>query len=98
MSDSLDSLREETLARLEKSGSEAEIEQIRVEALGRKGKLTLLLRGLKDLPLDQRRRAGEQLNILRQLLENRLQDRLQLVKVRQKAKALREEFIDVTLP
>ena len=78
MSDSLDSLREETLARLDKSGSEAEIEQIRVEALGRKGKLTLLLRGLKDLPLDQRRRAGEQLNILRQLLENRLQDRLQL--------------------
>jgi phenylalanyl-tRNA synthetase alpha chain len=98
MSDSLDSLREETLARLEKSGSEAEIEQIRVEALGRKGRLTLLLRGLKDLPLDQRRQAGEQLNALRQLLENRLQDRLQVVKARQKEKALREEFIDVTLP
>jgi phenylalanyl-tRNA synthetase alpha chain len=98
MIDSLDSLREEMLARMEQSGSEAEIEQIRVEALGRKGRLTLLLRGLKDLPSDERPRVGEQLNALRQLLETRLQDRLQIVKAQQKEKALREEFIDVTLP
>src|SRR5918994_4535422 len=98
MIDSLDSLREEVLARIEKADTEAEIEQIRVQALGRKGKLTLLLRGLKDFPLDERPRAGEQLNLLRQLLEARLQDKLQIVKTRQKEKALREEFIDVTLP
>ena len=98
MIDSLDSLRDQILARIEKSGSEAEIEQIRVEALGRKGRLTLLLRGLKDLPLDQRPSAGERLNALRQLLESRLQERLQVVKRQQKEKALREESIDVTLP
>jgi phenylalanyl-tRNA synthetase alpha chain len=98
MSDSLDSLREETLARIDKSGSEAEIEQLRIETLGRKGKLTLLLRGLKDLSGDERPRAGEQLNRLRELLEARLQDRLQTVKAREKEKALREESIDVTLP
>src|SRR5688572_20907111 len=98
MVDSLDALREEMLARIEKSGSEAEIEQIRVEALGRKGRLTLPLRGLKDLPPDERPRAGEQLNALRQLLETRLQDTLQIIKARQKEKALREESIDVTLP
>jgi phenylalanyl-tRNA synthetase alpha chain len=98
MLDSLDSLRDEILARIEKSGREAEIEQIRVEALGRKGRLTQLLRGLKDLPLDQRPAAGEQLNVLRQLLESRLQERLQVVKGQQKEKALREESIDITLP
>ena len=76
MSDFLDSLREETLARIDKSGSEAEIEQLRIETLGRKGRLTLLLRGLKDLAVDERPRAGEQLNQLRELLEARLQDRL----------------------
>ena len=98
MIDSLDALREEMLAGIEKSDSEAEIDQIRVEALGRKGRLTLLLRGLKDLPLEERPRAGEQLNALRQLLETRLQDRLEIVKARQKEKTLREESIDVTLP
>ena len=98
MSDSLDSLREETLARIDHSGSEAEIEQLRVETLGRKGRLTLLLRGLKDLAVDERPRVGEQLNQLRELLETRLQDRLQFVKAREKEKSLREESIDVTLP
>ena len=98
MSDSLDSLREETLARIDESGSEAEIEQLRIQALGRKGRLTLLLRALKDLPVDQRPQAGEQLNQLRQLLEARLEERLQIVKARKKERALREEFIDVTLP
>ena len=58
MIDSLDSLREEMLARIEQSGSETEIEQIRVEALGRKGRLTLLLRGVKDLPSDERPRSS----------------------------------------
>ena len=98
MSDSLDSFRQETLARIDESGSEAEIEQLRVETLGRKGRLTLLLRGLKDLAVDERPRVGEQLNHLRELLEARLQDRLQAVKAREKEKALREESIDVTLP
>jgi phenylalanyl-tRNA synthetase alpha chain len=98
MSDSLDDLREETLTRIDRSGSEAEIEQLRVETLGRKGRLTLLLRGLKDLAADERPRAGEQLNQLRELLEARLQDRLQAVKAREKEKALREESIDITLP
>jgi phenylalanyl-tRNA synthetase alpha chain len=98
MIDSLDSLREEMLARIERSGSEAEIEQIRVEALGRKGRLTLLLRGLKDLPSKERPSAGEQLNALRQSLETRLHDRLEIVKALEKEKALQEEFIDVTLP
>ena len=62
MIDSLDALRAEMLARIERSGSEGEIEQIRVEALGRKGRLTLLLRGLKDIPLEERPRAVDQLN------------------------------------
>jgi phenylalanyl-tRNA synthetase alpha chain len=98
MSDSLDSFREETLARIDESGSEAEIERLRVQTLGRKGRLTLLLRALKDLSVDERPRAGEQLNQLRQLLEARLEERLQAVKAREKERALREEFIDVTLP
>src|ERR671914_3132020 len=98
MSDSLNSLREETLARLDESGTEAEIERLRVQTLGRKGRLTLLLRALKDLPVDERPRAGEQLNQLRQLLEARLEERLQAIKAREKERALREEFIDVTLP
>jgi phenylalanyl-tRNA synthetase alpha chain len=66
--------------------------------LGRKGRVTLLLRGLRDLPLEERPRAGEQLNRLRQLLEEQIEERLGQVRERDKHKAIKQERIDITLP
>jgi phenylalanyl-tRNA synthetase alpha chain len=98
MGDSLESLRAETLARIENSTSETDLEHLRVEALGRRGRLTTLLRGLKEIPAQDRPRAGEQLNQLRQLLEERIEARLREIKAQTKEKALREETVDITLP
>jgi len=98
MNDSLEAFREEVLDRIQDSVSEKEIEQVRIETLGRKGRLTLLLRGLKDLSPDERPRVGEQLNQVRQLFEERFETRLRQIKEQDKEKALRAERIDVTLP
>jgi phenylalanyl-tRNA synthetase alpha chain len=98
MDDSLEALQGEVLDRIQQSSSESEIEQLRVEVLGRKGRLTLLLRGLKDLPAEERPRAGEQLNQLRRALEQRLDEQLQTIRHQSKQQALKEEKIDVTLP
>jgi phenylalanyl-tRNA synthetase alpha chain len=98
MTESVEALRGEVLDRIQQSSSETEIEQLRVEVLGRKGRLTLLLRSLKDLPAEERPRAGEQLNQLRRLVEERLDQRLNVVKGEFKERALRAERIDVTLP
>jgi len=98
MNDSLETFREEVLERIQHSASEKEIEQVRVETLGRKGRLTLLLRGLKDLSAEERPLVGEQLNQIRQLFEESFETRLRQVKEQEKEKALREERIDVTLP
>jgi len=69
MAESLETLREEVLDRIARCATEPEIEDLRVEYLGRKGRLTLLLRGLKDLPPEERPQAGERLNQLRRLAE-----------------------------
>lgn len=98
MNDSLEVFKENVLDRIQRSGSETEIEQVRVDTLGRKGRLTLLLRGLKDLSAEERPRVGEQLNLLRQLFEESLATRLQQVREQEKERTLREEKIDVTLP
>jgi phenylalanyl-tRNA synthetase alpha chain len=98
MTDSLEALRGEVLDRIRQSTSETEIEQVRVEVLGRKGRLTLMLRSLKDLPAEERPRAGEQLNQLRRFFEQRLDERLNIVRHESKERALKEERIDVTLP
>jgi phenylalanyl-tRNA synthetase alpha chain len=98
MLDSIEHLRGAVSARVQQCASETEIEQLRVEVLGRKGEVTLLLRGLKDLPAEQRPGAGEQLNQLRQQLEAELQARLAVVKQTARERALKDERVDITLP
>src|SRR5713226_1140143 len=98
MNESLEALQGEVLDRIQQSNSETEIEQLRVEILGRKGRLTLLLRSLKDFPAEERPRTGERLNQLRRLVEQHLDERLTVVKKETKERALNEERIDITLP
>lgn len=98
MAESLETLREEILDRIAHCESEPKIEELRVEYLGRRGRLTLLLRGLKDLPPEERPQAGERLNQLRRLAEEKLSARLAELKAREKERILREERIDITLP
>jgi phenylalanyl-tRNA synthetase alpha chain len=98
MNESLEALRGEVLDRIQESNSEMEIEQLRVEVLGRKGKLTLLLRGLADLPAEKRPQAGQELNQLRRVVEEHLDERLKVIKEQSKERALKEEKIDITLP
>jgi phenylalanyl-tRNA synthetase alpha chain len=98
MLDNIDNLHGTVSERLERCGSEEEIEQLRVDVLGRKGQLTLLLRGLKDLPAEERPRAGERLNQLRHQLEAELEARLTVVKQTSRERALKDETVDVTLP
>jgi phenylalanyl-tRNA synthetase alpha chain len=98
MRDSIDNLRGAVSARVQQCHSETDIEQLRVEVLGRKGQITLLLRGLKDLPAEERPRAGQQLNQLRRQIEDEMDARLDVVRAGSQARALNEERVDITLP
>jgi phenylalanyl-tRNA synthetase alpha chain len=98
MDESLNALQKEVLERIENCSAEPDMERLRVETLGRSGKLTLLLRGLKELSAAERPQAGERLNRLRKLFEERIEERLQQIKEQARAKALKDEWIDITLP
>jgi phenylalanyl-tRNA synthetase alpha chain len=62
MDESIDRLRRDGLARIAAAGTAAELEAVRVALLGRRGELTLRLRGLKELPDAERPAAGDALN------------------------------------
>jgi phenylalanyl-tRNA synthetase alpha chain len=98
MEESLQALREEILTRIGRCATDQEIEQLRIEYAGRKGKLTLLLRGLKDIPSEQRPQRGAELNELRGFFEAAVEDRLKGLRRAEKERILREERIDITLP
>jgi phenylalanyl-tRNA synthetase alpha chain len=94
----LQSIRESALTTLAQANTEGDVNQIRIEMLGRKGKLTLLLRRVRELPPDERPRAGEQANIVKQELEERIEDRLVRLRDDARQQALSQDLADVTLP
>lgn len=72
------------------------LEALRVKYLGRKGKLTLILRTLKDLPLPERKKIGPLANTLRNELENLFMNQQEVLLKQQTEKEIRP--IDVTKP
>jgi phenylalanyl-tRNA synthetase alpha chain len=65
MQEAIDRLRHQGLERIAAASAPDELEAVRVELLGRKGELTLLLRGLKDASPDERPALGAALNRLK---------------------------------
>jgi phenylalanyl-tRNA synthetase alpha chain len=89
-------IQEEALREIRAAATAADLERLRVKFLGRKGAITLVLRGLKDLAPDRRRRVGQEANQAKQALEEALDQALADLKAAAR-RAPREE-LDVTLP
>jgi phenylalanyl-tRNA synthetase alpha chain len=91
-------IREEAVRGLEECRTEEEMEALRVRYLGRKGALTAVLRGLKEVPPERRPAIGELANQVKDLLGQRLEALRLRLQEQKKAKSLATERIDVTLP
>jgi phenylalanyl-tRNA synthetase alpha chain len=74
------------------------LESFRVQYLGKKGKLTQVLRGMGSLPPEERPRIGQLANEIRAYLENKLEEKARVLKENALARRLEEETIDVTMP
>ena len=75
-----------------------ELDEIRVKFTGKKGDLTLLLRSLGKLPPDERKETGQELNKLRDEIENSLTQAGKKIRDSENEKQENNERIDVTLP
>ncbi|MBR6901737.1 MAG: hypothetical protein IKN30_06720 [Synergistaceae bacterium] len=75
-----------------------ELDEIRVRFIGKKGDLTLLLRGLGKLPPEQRKEAGREVNKLRDEIEHELEIAGKKIRDSENEKKEINERIDVTLP
>ncbi|HEY4811201.1 MAG TPA: phenylalanine--tRNA ligase subunit alpha [Solirubrobacteraceae bacterium] len=80
------------------AGSSAELEQLRVRYLGRKAELPQLLRGVAELPAEQRGAVGKAANQARQALEAQIQARTGELQTGELQQRLLADRIDVTLP
>ena len=98
MENKLREIRERVLNELSEAKATSRLEQIRVNVLGKKGELTGLLRGMGQLPAEERPKMGQLVNDVRKALEDALEQRSAELKEREKQARLEAEAVDVTLP
>src|SRR3954447_13581697 len=96
--DRLDQLRSEAEAAIAQAGDAAALEDLRVRYLGRKSELTTVLRGIRDLPPEQRGPVGKQANEARVTIEEVLDLRREALESGELERRLAEDRVDVTLP
>lgn len=77
---------------------ESQIENLRVQYLGKKGQLTALLKQMGSLSAEERPKVGALVNQAKQELEDLISQKKQELKIKAQENKLREETIDITMP
>ncbi|MDF2873515.1 MAG: pheS [Sporomusa sp.] len=98
MEQQLKALRETALKELAEVAGKEALNELKVKYLGKKGLLTGVLRGLGALSPEERPRAGQVVNEVRNEIEQIIADKFEVMKQAEVARKLASETIDVTLP
>jgi phenylalanyl-tRNA synthetase alpha chain len=98
MLERIEEIRGEATAAIEAAGSSAELEELRVRYLGRKADLTGILRGIAELPPEERGQVGGGANRARKELETLLERSAERLSASELEAQLVSDRIDVTLP
>lgn len=98
MQNQLKSILSEAKDRLEQAASMKDTEEIRVSVLGKKGKLTEILRGMGKLAPEERKEMGRIANEVRAEIEGMLDNKFAQMRDLQKKVKFAAEKIDVTEP
>jgi phenylalanyl-tRNA synthetase alpha chain len=94
-SSEIEKLKKEIWESFEKIEDFSQLENFRIKYLGKKGKITSFLKLLKDLPLEEKKYLGKELNELKDLLEEKLKEKEREILFREEDKDL---GLDLTLP
>ena len=96
MRDKIQQIREKALAEIDKADGLEKLNDVRAAILGKKGELTAVLKGMKDVAPEDRPKVGQWVNETREAVEKLLDERVK----RFEAEALKRKYekIDVTMP
>lgn len=95
--ENLANLADEAITAVDAAADAAALDQVRVEYLGKKGKLTELLKGLGRLAAEERPAAGARINEAKERVQERINSRKRQLDEAAIAAQLASESIDITL-
>ncbi|MDP4983363.1 phenylalanine--tRNA ligase subunit alpha [Pseudoalteromonas tunicata] len=94
----LETIVSQALAAVENASEIAQLEDVRVNYLGKKGQITDLLKTLGKMDPQERKTAGQVINQAKETVQDQINAKRELLVSAALAKKLAQETIDVTLP
>ncbi|MGX6978755.1 phenylalanine--tRNA ligase subunit alpha [Vagococcus elongatus] len=94
----LEKLKEKTIAEIDEAVDLNALNNIRVEILGKKGPITEVLRGMKDLSSEERPVVGSFANEIKNKIAQKIEEKKEILESQALDEALVAETLDVTLP
>ncbi len=97
MSD-IEVIKQEIIGQITNASDLKALDDVRVNALGKKGRITELLKTLGSMPMEERIEFGKKINAVKTELDTLLTNQKQILETKQLNEKLKKEIIDVTLP
>ncbi len=98
MKEKLAAIQAKALQEISESDTAEKLNEVRVAYLGKKGELTAVLKGMKDVAESERPKVGQWVNDARTEIEQALERAITEIEEKALEARLKEETIDVTLP
>ena len=98
MKERLESIKQEAIKQIQASDVPEKLNDVRVKFLGKKGELTAVLKGMKDVAPEERPKVGQLVNETRAAIEELLDETKKKMDAAIREEKLKQEVIDVTLP
>ena len=98
MKDKLQAIREEALKQIRESNRLDKLNEVRVSFLGKKGELTAVLKGMKNVDPKERPFVGQMVNETREAIEEFLEETKKKLEEKAREEKMKQEVLNVTLP
>ena len=98
MKEKIEQLLAEAKQKIEEALSGKLLNDVKVDLLGKSGKVTSLMKGMKDVAPELRPKVGQMVNELRNKIEEAIAAREAQLKQKELAEKLQNESVDITLP
>ena len=98
MKEKLQAIRQKAIEKIEAAESLDVLNDLRVAYLGKKGEMTEVLKGMKDVAAADRPAVGQLVNDARKAIEEKIEAVKKTLEAKELERKLKDEVIDVTLP
>ncbi len=91
-------IKKEALKKIETAGSTSDLDDLKIAYLGRKGKITSVLKNLSSLPKEERPKAGQAANKAKQDLEKNIAEKTKSLSLDELTQQVETQALDTSLP